>query len=342
MNKNIASGKRLFLLLAATLAFQTFAEDQPQSRVADWYSQTPETKEDLLQIQNRLEELLPQASEATVAIFVGRGAGSGVIVSADGYILTAGHLINRAGESIEIVLPDGKRVEAKTLGALRFTDAGMAKIEEGGPWPFVPLSESTAKVGDWCFALGHPGGYDKERDVVVRLGRVIQSSTSRSSQLSRSRGKIRSDCKIISGDSGGPLFNLNGEIIGIHSSISENLNENFHVPVEAFQRDREKLVAGIVFPKRTRPAGGFLGVHTRSHPEGVEVEDVVEDSAAAESGIKEADIITRVDGFPMTGDIYEFTMAIGSYRPGEEIKIELKRNGETIELEIKLGARSRF
>ena len=321
----------LAALLTAVLTVPGLTQDLPKTDHESWHLQTPETLADFLRIQSRLEELLPNAEAATVAI-IGRGAGSGVIVSPEGLVFTAAHMIRRAGESIDIRLSDGRTVSAKTLGALRFTDAGMAQIEEEGPWPFVPVAEMNAVRGEWCFALGHPGGFDKARGQVVRVGRVI-SIRNRSSS-------IRTDCKIISGDSGGPLFNLNGELIGIHSRIAEDSDENFHVAAHVYQENREKLLAGTVFPRRTRPAGGFLGVHTQRHSEGIEVLEIVEESAAAKGELVAGDIILSVEGNSIN-DTDEFAAAISSYRPGEMVQLSLRRKGTVIEREIRLGARPR-
>lgn len=324
------STESVLVALAIGLVVSAFSEALAASSVSSWSSESPETREDLLRIQDQLSRILPQAQAATVAVDGSGTAGSGVIVSEDGLVLTAAHMILRSGASFRLILSNGKRVRAKTLGALRMTDAGMLKIEESGPWPFVPIAENAPKAGEWSVALGHPGGFDEERDVVVRLGRVISSRSFR-------RG-LRTDCKIISGDSGGPLFNLNGELIGIHSRISEDIDDNFHVPVESFHRNWDKLLAGVVFPKRDYMAGGFLGVYTERHPDGIIVKKIEEGSAAAEAEIQVGDIIVEADDFPIE-DPREFGLAIGSHRPREEVKLQLKRDGELVALKIRLGTR---
>lgn len=330
MNGITKSLSHILLALGIALSVQTGSGDSTESSVSSWSSRTPKTTDDLLRIQNQLSSILPQAQEATVAI-VGRGMGSGVIVSADGLVLTAAHMIPRSGSSVQLILSNGDRVRANTLGALRTPDAGMMKIEEPGPWPFVPIADKMPRSGEWSVALGHPGGFDKERDMVVRLGRVIRPRSF--------RGAIQTDCKIISGDSGGPLLNLSGELIGIHSRISEDIDDNFHVPAESFNKNWDKLLAGIVFPKRDYIAGGFLGVYTERHPEGIIVLEIEEGSAAAKGEIQVGDIILEADDFPIE-DPRQFGRAIGSHRPREEVKLQLKRDGEVVDLRIKLGERT--
>ena len=98
-----------------------------------------------------------------MAVQSGGGAGSGVIVSKDGLVLTAGHVSGRPGRSVKIVLPDGRRLNAVTMGGSEISDSGMCKIQDKGDWPFAPMAEKgKSQVGDWCFALGHPGGFIEE------------------------------------------------------------------------------------------------------------------------------------------------------------------------------------
>jgi serine protease Do len=123
-------------------------------------------------------------------------------------------------------LPNGKRVGAKTLGNFDFMDAGMVQLEGGAHGHTVPLDLAERRdAGDWCFALGHPGGFDLDRGVVLRVGMVIHALS----------GFMRTDCKLLRGDSGGPLFNLKGEVIGIHSRIGEPLDDNYHAPIDSVQ-----------------------------------------------------------------------------------------------------------
>ena len=188
--------------------------------------------EEWVQTQQKVQMALPSSMAATVG--VGEG-GSGVIVSAEGLVLTAAHVSGPPNRSIRCIMPDGRRVKARTLGKFEFADAGMVQIEEEGPWPFVSMaSAGSTRSGDCCFALGHPGGYQAGRGVVLRVGKVIRTRSN----------LIRSDCELLRGDSGGPLFNLNGQVIGIHSRIGEPLDDNYHAPIDAFHKTWDAMLAG--------------------------------------------------------------------------------------------------
>ncbi len=168
------------------------------------------------------------------------GHGSGVVVSEDGLVLTAAHVLGKPNSELIVVFADGRRVPAIALGADRSRDAGMARITEKGKWPFVELGHSGAlKPGDWCLAMGHPGGVQEGRTPPLRLGRILTAGKGTSLH-----DCIHSDATIISGDSGGPLFDLDGKLIGIHSSISAMFSQNNHVPVDVYHETWKDLVDG--------------------------------------------------------------------------------------------------
>jgi serine protease Do len=194
----------------------------------------PETIAELHGIEDHVKALVKKVSPATVAVEVGGATGSGVIISSNGLVLTAAHVAGSPDRPVVFTFPDGKRVRGKTVGAEKDSDAGLMKIGENGPWPFVPLGElETAMPGDWVVALGHPGGFDSRRSLVVRLGRLI-----------RIRGDtLQSDCTISPGDSGGPLFDMHGRVIGIHTTISGSTSDNFHVPITQFYSQWNAIVS---------------------------------------------------------------------------------------------------
>ena len=132
-----------------------------------------------------------------------------------------------------IVLPNGRAVKGVSLSVQARVDAGLVQLESGR-YPFARVRSVTDEVslGAWCLALGHPGGYDSDRGPILRLGRVI----------SKSKNTLRSDCKLVGGDSGGPLFDLGGRLVAIHSRISRAPDQNFHVPLATFRVEWPQLV----------------------------------------------------------------------------------------------------
>jgi S1-C subfamily serine protease len=195
----------------------------------------PESIEDLRDLERRVQEVVAKVSAATVCLRIGAGQGSGVIVK-DGLILTAGHVSGVPDGPTSIVFPDGKTIKGKALGRNTGIDSGMVKITEEGKWPTVEIGKSSdLKKGQWVIAIGHPGGHRPNRPLVVRVGRIIEVTSF----------VIRTDCTLVGGDSGGPLFDLEGRVVGIHSRIGGfRIDENFHVPVDTFLSTWERLVRG--------------------------------------------------------------------------------------------------
>jgi serine protease Do len=158
-----------------------------------------------------------------------------VIISGDGLVLTAGHVCGAPGRKVRFTFPSGKTAQGKTLGADMDADTGLMRITDTGPWPHVPIGDlDQADLGDWVLALGHPGGFDLKRSLVVRLGRIIRVTSE----------ALQTDCTISPGDSGGPLFDMHGRVIGIHSYIRGSVTENYHVPVTDYLETWPRLVEG--------------------------------------------------------------------------------------------------
>src|SRR5205085_3383575 len=133
----------------------------------------PESIEELKALQAAVKKVVEKSTPCTVGVMIGMGAGSGVIVSEDGLVLTAAHVSGEPNKDCTIILPDGTRVKGKTLGTNDKVDSGMIQITDKGPnngkWPFIPVGKSTdLKKGQWLVALGHPGGWKRDRPPVAR------------------------------------------------------------------------------------------------------------------------------------------------------------------------------
>lgn len=192
------------------------------------------------QLQARIDELMPNLVAATVGISIGMGSGSGVIISPDGLVLTAAHVTEKPGTKLTFLLADGRELPGTALGVDNGTDAGIAKIDSPGPFPYRPyVEEKTYDIGDWALALGHPGGPHIGRPSPVRLGRINRAGVE-----SGFADPISTTAFVISGDSGGPLFDLDGRVIGINSNVSGNWDTNNHVPLPAFIKVWKELNDG--------------------------------------------------------------------------------------------------
>ncbi|MDO8629667.1 MAG: serine protease, partial [Phycisphaerales bacterium] len=210
----------------------------------------PASINDLKAIERHVKTLMPRLTPAVVAVEVGGATGSGVVISEDGVVLTAAHVSDEPNRDVRFTFPDGKTARGKTLGTNHELDAGMARITDPGPWPHVPIGDlNGARLGDWVLTLGQPGGYEKERPIVVRLGRIIRLTA----------GALQTDCTVTAGDSGGPLVDMHGKVIGIHSRISDSTSENFHVPISAYSDSWDRLAKGENWGGSQPPSRSWVG-----------------------------------------------------------------------------------
>lgn len=337
---------------------------------------SPAAADTLKERQDKVLAVISKTRSAVVCIQsrgkLGMGSGSGVIVSADGLVLTAAHVVEAAGGDggeVDVVLPDGRQVKGKVLGRDRGRDSAMVQIEEGKDWPFAePAKADSVEKGEWCIAMGHPGGFDIQRGAPVRIGRLW---------MPNDKAFYQSDGTVQGGDSGGPLFDLEGHVIGIHSNISMNLSENRHVPIGVFHDEWERLKKGEVWgdskrllsdpndltpkkdflPKRQKkqpaepavpdekdnpaeaPKGGaWLGVALENGDDGVTVGNVAEGSPADKAGLKSGDVITKLSGkgIGSTGDIIS---RVRDSAPGDKLKLTIERDGKEENIEVTLAAK---
>jgi serine protease Do len=290
----------------------------------------PENVDDLKAIQKQVKEVLEKVVPATVGVRIGNSSGSGVIVTKDGYVLTAGHVSGAANRDVTVIFADGKTVKGKTLGGNHGVDSGLIKITDEGEWPVVEMGKSAdVKKGDWCLAVGHPGGFVKGRSPPVRLGRIL-GSTER---------LIRSDCTLVGGDSGGPLFDLEGKVIGIHSRIGNSISDNVHVPVDAYRDGWDRMVKAEIWGvSSANPNGAYMGVRTDPDAKECLIVEVSKETPAEKAGIRAKDIVTKFDGKKIRNadDLIE---AVKQKKPGDEVSVEVRRGDEFMTLKVTLTKR---
>ena len=294
----------------------------------------PRDVDDLRVMEKHIQSLAEKALEVTVAVAIGRTQGSGVIVSSDGYVLTAAHVAGRPNRRVAVIFPDGRIRQGYTLGAFRSVDAGLIKIgtpndddESDIKWPFVEMGDSKkAALGQWCLATGHPGGYQLERKPVLRVGRLVH----------KYKDVLTTDCTLISGDSGGPLFDLQGKVIGVHSRIGHELRHNVHVPVHLYKENWERLLEGEVWGEM--PESPFIGVHGRNDIPKTQISMVDKGGPADKAGIEVGDIIIKF-GDDQVGDFESLVALVGFRRPGEKVAITLLRRKKKIVVTVTVGSR---
>lgn len=267
-----------------------------------------------------------------------RGEGSGVIVSADGRVLTNHHVIDGA-ETIRARFSNGGVVDLELVGSDPTIDIALLQLPEGN-WPYVELGTSAdVEVGDWVVAAGNPLGLGN----TVTAG--IISGKGRALGMAAYDDFLQTDAAINAGNSGGPLFDLDGDVIGINTAIIQGANTvGFAVPVDMVREAIPDLEAhGHV----TR---GFIGVRHRpvtpdiaqamglSEASGALVAEVVQGTPAADAGVVPGDIITEVDDTTVA-DPDALIRAIGSRKPGERVKLSLLRDGRSVDVRVTLAAK---
>ncbi|MEM6689438.1 MAG: trypsin-like peptidase domain-containing protein [Planctomycetota bacterium] len=290
----------------------------------------PKSIETFLTLEKQQQTVARMSSACTVSVQIGRSQGCGVIVTSSGYVLTAAHVAMRPGKFAQITLSDGRVVRGRTLGMNRYVDAGLMKIEagqnQGRPWPHASLGKSREVIeGAWCVAMGHPGGFDIGRPPVPRIGRVLHVSPA----------AIETDCALIGGDSGGPLFDLSGRLIAIHSRIGNDLSENLHVPIDHYDLHWARMQKGEAYGF----LAGFkpiLGVKGTGDGFGAVIDIIVEDGPAEKAGLKPNDRIEKFGDFEVkTFD--DLKSAVSDTMPGERVIIRFSRKGQTIETLVEIG-----
>ena len=282
-----------------------------------------------------------------------QGWGSGVIVNETGLILTAGHVTEATGEQIIVYLADGRKMAGKRLGANMSRDASMVQIltsDDSVTFPYVEVAEpDTAELGDWVVAMGHPGGYDPTRPAPLRVGRVIQKQALK---------LLVTDCTLAGGDSGGALFDLQGRLIGIHSSIAQSLSHNIHVAMAVFHRHWDDIADGRNWGELKNlfeePLPGYeskvdrsgiralfgarLDTRTRN---GVLVREVERGFPAHESGLQPGDVIIEFDGKAVTQYV-ELQPLFADLDPGDRVDYVVDRRGTEVTLTVTMGDREKL
>jgi serine protease Do len=311
--------------LAKPVATSTTAPADTAKQLVSLSKNIPSSTDDLLNLQAAIEQAKEIGLPATVGISIGGTFGSGVIVTEDGYVLTAGHVVgNTPGRDVTIIMPDGKtKVPAKTLGADHDMDSGLVKITKEGKYPHAEMGHSgDLKLGQWCITLGHPNGLKEGRPPVLRAGRVWYARDD----------AIGTDCAIVGGDSGGPLLDTDGRVIGIHSRISDGIIENFDVPIDTFRDNWDRLAKGEIWGG---PEGLYLGIDGETVAQGCRVTGTHPGYPAAKARLAAGDIITHLDGEVVLG-MRSLRSMVSKHKIGDEVTLSVLRGEDKLELKIKL------
>jgi serine protease Do len=268
-----------------------------------------------------------------------RGEGSGFIVSDDGYILTNAHVVRDATQ-VTVKLTDRREYTAKVIGHDDKTDVAVIKIE-GSNLPTVRIGDpQKLKVGQWVVAIGSPFGMENS----VTAG--IVSATSRGLEHDRFVPFIQTDVAVNPGNSGGPLFNLDGEVVGINSQIYSQsggyMGLSFAIPIDMANSVREQLVStgkvmrGRIGVQLQKMNAGYAESFGLDRPRGALVADVVRGDPADKAGIRAGDIILSVGGKPVENDVTLPSM-VAAIKPGTSTEFEIWSEGKLRKVTVKVA-----
>ncbi len=268
----------------------------------------------------------------------GMAQGSGFVISADGYVVTNNHVVKDAN-TVKVRFQKGGEFKAKVIGTDPKTDLALLKIESDKSFDFVPITTDEAKVGDWVMAVGNPFGLGGTvtAGIVSARGRDIGSGPY--------DDYLQIDASINKGNSGGPTFNLEGEVVGVNTAIFSpsggSVGIGFAIPASVVLDVVEDLKSE---GKVTR---GWLGVQIQpvtdelaeslglSEVKGAIISDLTENSPALKAGLKQGDTILKANGQDID-DVKDLSKTVASVKPGASIAVEILRDGkpETIQVEI--------
>ena len=269
-----------------------------------------------------------------------RGQGSGFIISSDGLVLTNAHVVREA-KQVTVKLSDRREFSAKVLGSDPATDIAVLKLDAKG-LPTVQLGDpKQVQVGDYVLAIGAPYGFEQTatQGIVSAKGRSLPGDSS-------VVPFIQTDAAVNPGNSGGPLFDASGRVVGVNAQIYSQSGGfqglAFSIPVDVALKVKDQIVAhgkveharlGVTLQDLSAPLASSFGLGA---PDGALVSSVQPDSAAAKAGLKAGDVITAIDGEPVrvAGDV---SSRVGLARPGDKLKLELWRDKSRVSETVSLG-----
>jgi putative serine protease PepD len=292
--------------------------------------------------QTRAGAVYAAASPAVVSIRTTDAEGTGFLIGDDGKVVTNAHVVSESDQVFVRFGPDSASVDADVLGADPSSDLALLSIDADdvpeGVKPLELADSRGVRVGDLAIAIGNPFGLDRTatEGIVSAVGRSIQSPNGFSIDA-----VIQTDAPINPGNSGGPLLDDSAHVIGVNSQIETagapgNVGVGFAVPSNTVREVVPLLERGETIKR------AYLGLEsspaTPSDPSGAEVQDLIEDGPADDAGIRSGDVITRVDG-EQVREPNDVSAAIADNQPGDEIDVEVDRDGSKMVIEVTLGTR---
>jgi serine protease Do len=267
------------------------------------------------------------------------GEGSGFFVSSDGFIVTNNHVVQNA-KTVTVTMLDGKILDAKVVATDPKTDLAVIKVDEKGDYPFVTFASEKPRIGDWVVAIGNPYG----------LGGTVTAGIISADGRDIGDGPydrfLQIDAPINRGNSGGPTFNMQGQVVGVNTAIFSpsggSVGIGFAIPAQTAENVVDALEHGGVVSR------GYLGVNIQpvtaaiadslsmKSAEGAIVDQVMPGTPAAEAGLKSGDVITKLDGKDVH-DASDLSLRVASFKPGAKVEMTYMRDGVEKTVEVTLA-----
>lgn len=286
-------------------------------------------------------ERFSQSPDSPQREFEQQGLGSGVIISADGYVLTNNHVV-QGGDEVTVTLSDDRAYKAQVVGTDRGTDLAVLRIKATG-LAYAELGDSDAlEIGEWVLAVGSPMGLDQTvtAGIISAKGRHVGITQGGYEDF------LQTDAAINPGNSGGPLVNLKGQVVGINTAIASrsggSMGIGFAVPSSIAKTVLDQIL------KSGKVTRGRIGAGIQDLTEdlaqsfqfksrhGVLISDVLPDSPAAKAGLKTGDIVTKYDGRPVRS-ANQFRNSVAATKPGTKAELEIFRNGNPLTAHVVIG-----
>jgi serine protease Do len=265
--------------------------------------------------------------------------GSGFFISGDGYLVTNNHVVEN-GSEVQVVMDDGKTLEAKIVGTDPKTDLALLKVDGGTDLPYVRLSAQKARVGDWVLAIGNPFGLGG----TVTAG--IVSAQHRDIGAGPYDDFIQIDAPVNRGNSGGPTFNQAGEVVGVNTAIFSPSGGNVGIAFAIPASTVEQVVAAL--KENGSVTRGYIGVQMQpvtkeiaeaiglKEPKGALVAEALADSPAAKAGIRTGDTIVAVDGQTIK-EAKDLSRKIANVAPGKSVSVTVYRDGKERQVTLEIA-----
>ncbi|WP_230531842.1 S1C family serine protease [Microvirga roseola] len=269
----------------------------------------------------------------------GQSLGSGFFISADGYVVTNNHVVDN-GSEVVVSMDDGKELEAKVIGTDPKTDLALLKVE-GSDFPYVRLAPQKARVGDWVVAIGNPFGLGG----TVTAG--IVSAQHRDIGAGPYDDFIQIDASVNRGNSGGPTFNLAGEVVGVNTAIFSPSGGNVGIAFAIPASTVDQIVTAL--KENGSVTRGYIGVQMQpvtkeiaeaiglKEPKGVLVAEAVKDGPAAKAGVKTGDAVVAVDGETVK-EAKDLSRKVAQIAPGKSLSLTLYRDGKERNVTLEVAA----